>query len=130
MSDAREATAQSVRALAAWAAATPPERLPAQILQRAARVLADDLSAIVGARDEPEVKAFHGKVLERAKHAEATVFRGGRPRTDRLSAAVANGLAGDWIELDEGYRQAPCHAGIYVVPALLADAVARKLTVA
>jgi len=130
MSDAREATAQSVRALAAWAAATPPERLPAQILQRAARVLADDLSAIVGARDEPEVKAFHGKVLERAKHAEATVFRGGRPRTDRLSAAVANGLAGDWIELDEGYRQAPCHAGIYVVPALLADAETRNLTLA
>jgi len=127
MGDAREATAQGVRALAAWAAALPPEELPPEVLQRAARVLADDLSAIVGARDEPEVAAFHRKVLERARHAEATVFRGGRPRTDRLSAAVANGVAGDWIELDEGYRNAPCHAGLYVVPALLADAEARNM---
>ena len=50
------------------------------------------------------------------------MFRGGRPRTDRISAAVANGLAGDWIELDEGFREVPCHAGVYVLPALLAEA--------
>ena len=117
MSDAREATAQAVRALAAWAAATPLEKLPEEVLQRAVRVLADDLSAVIGARDEPEVAAFHRKVLERAKHAEATVFRGGRPRTDRLSAAVANAVAG----------QAPCHAGLYVLPALLAEAETRNL---
>jgi 2-methylcitrate dehydratase PrpD len=35
---------------------------------------------------------------------------------------VANGVAGCWCELDEGYRGAPCHAGLYVLPALLAEA--------
>jgi 2-methylcitrate dehydratase PrpD len=36
-------------------------------------------------------------------------------------------VAGDWLELDEGYRVTPCHAGLYVVPALLAEAEARNL---
>lgn len=96
-------------------------------MQRAVRVLADDLSAIIGARDEPEVARFHDRVLSRARHAEATVFRGGRPRTDRLSAAVANAVAADWLELDEGYRHTPCHAGLYVLPALLAEPETRNL---
>ena len=128
MSDMRNATAGAVRELAAWAAATPFETLPPEVLRRAVRVLADDLSAIVGARDEPEVRAFHDKVLSRARHAEATVFRGGRMRTDRLSAAVANAVAADWLELDEGYRNTPCHAGLYVLPALLAEAEASNLS--
>ena len=89
--------------------------------------MADDLAAIVGARDEPEVAAFHARALGRARLAEATVFRGGRRRTDRLSAAVANAVAADWLELDEGYRMAPCHAGLYVLPALLAEAEASNL---
>jgi 2-methylcitrate dehydratase PrpD len=91
------------------------------------RVLADDLSAIVGAREEPEVTAFHRNILSRRSHEEATLFRGGRPRTDRLSAAVANAVAADWLELDEGYRLTPCHAGLYVLPALLAEAESRNL---
>ena len=130
MSEAREATAQAIRSLAAWAAATPGEAIPPEVLGRAVRVLADDLSAIVGARGEPEVARFHDKVLERACRAEATVFRGGRPRTDRLSAAVANAVAADWLELDEGYRNTPCHAGLYVLPALLAEAEASNLAFA
>ena len=43
---------------------------------------------------------------------------------DRFSAAVANGAAADWCELDEGYRRATCHAGLYVIPALIAEAEA------
>ena len=127
MTDPRETTAQAVRGLAAWAAQTTAADIPPAVLARAARVLADDLSAIIGARDEPEVAAFHERVLVRARSAEATVFRGGRCRTDRVSAAVANAVAADWLELDEGYRMTPCHAGLYVLPALLAEAEAGNL---
>jgi 2-methylcitrate dehydratase PrpD len=122
----RQACAAGIEALAQWAATT--RDVPRHVLQRAARVLADDLAAMVGARDEPQVAAFHARVLARAAGDEATVFRGGpRARTDRLSAAVANAVAGDWLELDEGYRVAPCHAGLYVMPALLAETEARDL---
>ncbi len=122
-------TGQAIRQLAAWAAGTSLSDIPSPLLGRAARVLADDLSAIIGARDEPEVRAFHERVLSASRPAEATVFRGGRRRTDRISAAVANAVAADWLELDEGFRHVPCHAGIYVLPALMADAEVRNLPV-
>lgn len=130
MTEQREEVAQGIRRLAAWAAGTGAGDIPAQVMERAVRVLADDLSAIVGARDEPEVARFHERTLAGAKTAEATVFRGGRHRTERIGAAVANAVAADWLELDEGYRLTPCHAGLYVIPALLAEAEARNLALA
>ena len=54
----------------------------------------------------------------------------GLPRTDRWQAASANGLAITWCELDEGFRLATCHAGAYVIPALLAQADVDDLTLA
>jgi 2-methylcitrate dehydratase PrpD len=126
MSD-REQVETSIRALCRWAAETRVSDIPPEAMRRAVRVLADDLSAIVGARDEPEVRRFHEKVLAGTHRGEATVFRGGRPRTDRVSAAVANAVAADWLELDEGYRVTPCHAGLYVIPALLAEAETTNL---
>jgi 2-methylcitrate dehydratase PrpD len=127
MNDSHAECAQGVRALAQWAAKVRFEDIPRPVLERAVRVLADDLAAMIGARGEPEVEAFHARTLARAKVAEATIFRGGRPRTDRLSAVVANGVAADWLELDEGYRLAVCHAGLYVVPSLLAECEARDV---
>jgi 2-methylcitrate dehydratase PrpD len=123
----RQAVAEAIGRLAGWAAATPASAIPREIMARAVRVLADDLSAIVGARDEPEVRKFHEMVLSAERKGEATVFRGGRPRTERLQAAVANAVAADWLELDEGYRLTPCHAGLYVLPALLAEAETRNV---
>lgn len=123
----RAECAEGIRELTRWAAAARVEDVPRPVLQRAVRVLADDLAAIIGARDEPEVARIHARTLERARATEATIFRGGRPRTDRLSAIVANGIAADWLELDEGYRLAPCHAGLYTVPALLAECEARSV---
>lgn len=123
----REVCANSVQSLVRWATATEISDIPQAVLSRAARIMADDLAAIIGARDEPEVARFHGRVLERRRPAEATVWRGGGARTDRLSAAVANAVAADWLELDEGYRPTPCHAGLYVLPALLAEAEAASV---
>src|SRR5690606_31439488 len=62
--------------------------------------------------------------------AEASLYRRGTLRADRLSAALANGIAGSWCELDEGYRFAACHGGLYTLPALLAEGEARGLSVA
>lgn len=121
----RGIVAQEMRRLAEWAVARPA--IPDEVLARAVRVLADDLAAIVGARDEPEVQAFHARVFRKKSAEEATVFSGKRRQTDRVSAAVANAVAADWLELDEGYRVTPCHAGLYVIPALVAEAEARNL---
>ncbi len=129
MNDERAAAAIGLRILTDWAAELPLDHIPPEILARAASVLADDFGAIVAAGTEPEVARFHAMILARTADAEATVFRGGRSRTDRRNAAVANGLAACWLELDEGYRKASCHAGLYIVPSLLAEAEATDMPV-
>ncbi|HSV19824.1 MAG TPA: MmgE/PrpD family protein, partial [Casimicrobiaceae bacterium] len=76
-----DSSAAALDALVAWTTSDAAREVPAAVLARAARVLADDASAMIGARDEPEVAAFHARVLARAGRPEATIFRGGRDRT-------------------------------------------------
>ena len=125
----KAAVADGVTVLCRWAAEVDFASLPDAVWRRAALVVADDLAAVVAARDEPELRSLADRLLQRAAVSEATVFRGARPRTDRYSAAVANGAAAGWCELDEGYRGVPCHGGLYVLPALWAEAEAEGYTV-
>ena len=132
--DTRDATADGMKQLCAWAADAARADLPPPVRQRAALILADDLAAMVAASAETQVAAAQAGLAQASGAAEATVFApivdgGGSPRLDRASAAAANGIAAAWCELDEGYRLAPCHAGAYVLPALLAEAEARDLPV-
>lgn len=127
MNDPRTTSAAHLQTLAEWTASVEIAHIPPAVLRKAARLLADDLAATIGARDEPEVRRFHGRVLQRRASPEATVWNGAGVRTDRLWAAVANAVAADWLELDEGYRPTPCHGGLYVLPALLAHAEATRM---
>jgi len=122
-------TADGLRELVAWACGPTAREVPQAARKKAALVLADNLAAIIAAQDEPEVQQVHRQLaLEDGGPERATVFRQGFPRTSRIAAALANGIAGSWCELDEGYRLAPCHAGLYVIPALLAEAEVLGLT--
>jgi 2-methylcitrate dehydratase PrpD len=120
----RTQASEGMRALVRWAAECPAEAVADAAMTRAALVLSDDIAAMVAAQGEPEVEAAQTRLTERVHVREATVFNRRAPRVDRYSAAVANGLAATWCELDEGYRVAPAHAGAYVLPALLAEAEA------
>ena len=66
MTTQREQVAANVARLAAWITAVRLQDIPRAVQERAARVLADDLGAIIGARNEPEVTRFHQQVLARA----------------------------------------------------------------
>jgi 2-methylcitrate dehydratase PrpD len=125
----RREVADGMRRLAEWAAAAETRRPPNDVRRRAAVVLADDIGAMVIASAEPQVKRLQ-KSAARGGHAgPATVFAPGSARVDKLTAAYANGLAATWCEMDEGFRLAPCHAGAYVLPALLAEAETRGSSV-
>jgi len=120
-----------VRELARWAAAWDLHRLPTAIARRASLILADDLGAMLAGAAEPQVaQAREGFIRTTGAAAEATVFAPGASRLDRYAAAAANGMAATWCELDEGYRPAPCHAGAYLLSALLAEAEATQASVA
>ncbi len=128
MNELRERVAHNVRHLVQWATSIQADQIPPQVMARAARIWADDMAAMIGARDEPELASFHRHMLAQTRPQEATVWRGGAHRTDRISAAVANAVATNWLELDEGYRPTPCHAGLYVLPALLSEAETSSLS--
>src|ERR671933_793717 len=113
---------------AEWAANLEYESFPKEVLAKARLVLLDDMGAVLGAGDEPELKAYRQKYLAISSRPEATVLTRGFPMTDRFSAAELNGMAGCWLEVDEGYRLATSHEGIYAIPALIAVTESQGLT--
>jgi len=124
----RARSALALQDLCKWAVTASDIPLPEAVRARAALVLLDDLGAMVAASQEPEVTATRQRASAKSHAHEATVFGPQAARLDRLQAATANGMAAAWCELDEGYRLAPCHAGAYVLPTLLAEAEARDLS--
>ncbi|WP_108658342.1 MmgE/PrpD family protein [Acuticoccus kandeliae] len=121
-------TAEALATLAAWNASVRLDAVPDAIRARAALILADDLGAMIAARHEPELIALRDGVAASAGHAEASVLDGSGTRLDRYSAALSNGTAADWCELDGGYRRVVCHAALYCISALIAEAEARDAT--
>jgi 2-methylcitrate dehydratase PrpD len=113
-------SAQAFRSMVDWAAQV--SAVPGVVQRRAAIVLMDDLGAMLAGAREPEVGRVRAQLTARSVTAECTVYHPGAPRLDRNAAALANGMAATWCELDEGFRRAPCHAGAYILPALLAEA--------
>jgi 2-methylcitrate dehydratase PrpD len=120
----RKASAEGFVKLCTWAAITPLTAVPGAVLQRASLVLADDMAAIIAAAVEPEVEAVQAQLAKTTSAREATIFGRAPVRVDRYTAAAANGMAICWTELDEGYRLVACHAGAYIIPALIAEAEA------
>jgi 2-methylcitrate dehydratase PrpD len=84
-------------------------------------VLADCLPVIAAGMQVAEMKALVAAHLETAAAGTAWVIGTGR-RAAALDAALLNGTAGTWLELDEGNLYAKGHPGIQVVPAALAVA--------
>ena len=113
--------ANSITALTQWSASLTWDSVPEDVRRRAALILLDDLSAIVAARNEPELIELRTRIARYSGPAEATVLDGGTLRVDRYSAALSNGTAADWCELDGGYRPVVCHAALYCLSALLAE---------
>jgi|KBSSwiStaDraftv2_1062776.scaffolds.fasta_scaffold07300_2 2-methylcitrate dehydratase PrpD len=127
--ETRAAIAAGLTALCEWAVNAVKAPIPPAIYRRAAMVISDDIAAIVAASTEPQVQDAQTLVLKGGGQQEASVFGPKRARGTREQAAAANGVAITWAELDEGYRPLPCHAGAYIVPALLAEAEAEDASV-
>jgi len=84
-------------------------------------VVADCLPVIGAGMQVGEMKALVATHLRTAAPGSASVIGTGR-RASALDAALLNGTAGTWLELDEGNLYAKGHPGIQVVPAAVAVA--------
>lgn len=101
--------------------------LPLAAIQRAKSVLADSIAVIAAGAQEKEVKAMTAQVARPEDPALATIIGAGR-RSETAKAALLNGTAGTFLELDEGNQFARGHPAIHVVPAALALAETRRLS--
>jgi 2-methylcitrate dehydratase PrpD len=84
-------------------------------------VVADSIPVIGAGMQVGEMQALVATHLQRAAPGNAWVIGTGR-QAAALDAALLNGTAGTWLELDEGNLYAKGHPGIQVVPATLAVA--------
>ncbi|MDQ2147994.1 MmgE/PrpD family protein [Alcaligenaceae bacterium C4P045] len=121
---ARAAAANAFSSCLRRIAACEWRDLPVAARSRAAMIMADNMAAAFSAADEPEVVRARDLALREGDPGAVTMLARGRPLASRRDAASINGLTMGWNELDEGYRKAVCHGGLYVLPALLATAEA------
>jgi 2-methylcitrate dehydratase PrpD len=112
-----------LQALADFAAATRLEDLSEAARDRARLIIADCIPVIAAGMQQAEMKALVARHLDGAGAGNAWVIGAGK-RASPLDAALLNGTAGTWLELDEGNLFAKGHPGIQVVPAAVALAQA------
>ena len=86
---------------------------------RARWVIADCIAVVAAGMREREMQALVAAHLAQAAPGNAWVIGTGR-RAAAPDAALLNGTAGTWLELDEGNLFAKGHPGIQVVPAAVA----------
>ena len=89
---------------------------PPAVREQTSWVLADTLASIVGGSAEPELRALAGRL---GTPGPATLIGlGGSGSAD--VAALINGTAGTFLEMDEGNRFSRGHPAVHVIPAALA----------
>lgn len=92
-----------------------------QVRAYGCRVISDSIPVIAAGMQVAEMRNLAAAQLQRAAPGRAWVIGSGR-RAGAQQAALLNGAAGTWLELDEGNQYAKGHPGIQVVPAALAVA--------
>jgi len=107
--------------LSRFAAALDIDRLPTMLREQVGWILADTIAAIAGGSAEPELQSLARKLDDAGP---ATLIGLGRG-TSMDVAALVNGTAGTFLEMDEGNRFSRGHPAIHVIPAALALAQRR-----
>jgi len=102
---------------AAFACRTQLADLPDKVLERTRWIVADSLPVIAAGMQQTEMQALLAKL---AIHPGKSWILGARQRAAAPDAALLNGTAGTWLELNEGNLSAKGHPGIQVLPAALA----------
>lgn len=110
-----------LKKLAAFCSDASLDTLGMEVVDRVRWIIADSIPVIAAGMQMPEMKALVETHLKGATSGAACVFGAGRKALP-IDAALLNGTAGTWLELDEGNLFAKGHPGIQVVPAAVAAA--------
>lgn len=108
--------------LARFAATYPATDLPPAVVARTKLIIADCIAAIVGGNAEPEMRALTAR--DNARTTGPALVLGTTETVTTSQAALLNGTAGTFLEMDEGNTFSKGHPGIHTFPAALAHAQA------
>lgn len=89
------------------------------ILEQTKKVIYDTIGVIAAGAQQKELKEM-ARMLSHFSGSLSSTLIGQNMKADPLNAALINGTAGTWLELDEGNQFARGHAGIHVIPAAIA----------
>jgi 2-methylcitrate dehydratase PrpD len=106
----------AIETLSSFAAGLDYRKLPATVREQTGWILADTLAAIVAGSAEPEMQAL----TRRLRNAGGSTVLGHGCTASADVAALLNGTAGTFLEMDEGNRFSRGHPAIHVLPAALA----------
>jgi 2-methylcitrate dehydratase PrpD len=109
--------------IAAWLAASAPERLPADAVETSRKLFLDVAGLCVAARRAPYVVSTLDAV---DRHGPCTAL-GHRGGFDPFGAALVNGTAAHGEDYDDTFEGGPVHSGAVVVPAVLAACERERL---
>jgi 2-methylcitrate dehydratase PrpD len=93
--------------------------LPAPVQQQAKRCLLDALGALLAGTCTPVAKLMADFARSQFCGDQAAIL-GASARASLVGAALANGFAGNALDIDDGYRRIKGHPGACVLPAVLA----------
>ena len=110
-----------LRRLSEFVCGATLEDTPAEVVDRGRWIIADCLGAIAIGAQAQEMKRLVRRMLPPKAGGRASLVGCGRT-ADPLLAALINGSAGTWLELDECNLAAKGHPAIQVVPAAVAVA--------
>ena len=110
-----------IQSIARFVAMTPAAAVPVEVAHRAKAILADTLPVIAAGMRCPELVALAERQVSTSAPGPAWIIGSGRTGNP-LDAAMLNGVAGAWLDFDEGNFLANGHPGIQVIPAALAVA--------
>ncbi len=109
-----------------FAAGFPTASLPAGATARTKLIIADCIGAIAGGAAEPEMRSFAARPGMAC--GGPALLIGTERETLPAQAALVNGTAGTWLEMDEGNQFCKGHPGIHTFPAAFAFAEAGGAT--
>ena len=113
-------------AVAEFAAEFSFENLPVGVAERTKLITTDTIAAIVGGAAEPEIRALAQRLCIPGG-GTATIIGMGL-RAEPGVAALLNGSAGTFLEMDEGNQFCKGHPGMHTIPACYAWAQGRRIS--
>jgi 2-methylcitrate dehydratase PrpD len=97
------------------------ENLPKAVQHQAKRCLLDTLGAMIAGSQTPVADIMRKTALEQFGGDQASIMVSGE-RVSAAGAALANGFAGNALDIDDGYRPIKGHPGACALPPVLTAA--------